>query len=357
MRVLEYKDYENLFIGSKIFGCGGGGDPEKAKKYLERLSKKNIQLVQLDELSGDSTIFTVFMIGSSASLEKIPKSIFDAKNKLEKMVGTLDAIIPVEIGPGAVFEALYYASEYNLPLIDADIVGGRSAPEVYLETITITNIKRTPMILINNNDEMIILKNINDWRRLEQISRGIATISGGYMHVIGYPMKVSDVKNILVKGSITKAIELGDYIRKGRISNALKKYGGSEIFKGTIKKVEKENRGGFLVGTSEIEGKEIFSNLRLKIWFKNENLISWIDNKKYVTCPDLICITDKNYNGIYNRDLEVGKDVVVIGIPADKLWRSKDGLNIFNPKTFGFNMDYTPMKESVNKALIRKDDK
>ncbi|MBI2543097.1 MAG: DUF917 domain-containing protein [Candidatus Aenigmarchaeota archaeon] len=344
MRLLNSEDYENLLIGSKILGCGGGGDPNKARKYLEKLSKSKVRMINLDELAENSKIFTVFMIGSSASEEKTPNTIFVAKDELEKIVGKMDAIIPVEIGPGAVFEALNYASEFDLPIVDADIVGGRSAPEVYLETITIGKIKRTPMILVNSDNDMIILKNIDDWTRIEKISRTFATVSGGYAYAVGYPMETGNVKNFLVKNSLTKSIELGNYIKNKNLREFFEKYGGKIIFKGILRKINKENKGGFLIGDIEIDGKDEFTNSELEIWFKNENLVSWINGKPYVTCPDLITITDPEYNGIYNRDLKVGMEVSVIGMPADEIWSSKEGIKIFNPRIFGFNIDYTPIK-------------
>lgn len=344
MRLLSSEDYENLLIGSKILGCGGGGDPDKARKYLEKLSKSKVQMINLEELSEDSKIFTVFMIGSSASEEKTQNIIFNGKNELEKIVGKVDAIIPVEIGPGAVFEALNYASEFNLPIVDADIVGGRSAPEVYLETITIGKIKRTPMVLVNNDNDVIILKNIDDWTRIEKISRMFATISGGYVYAVGYPMKTKNVKKFLVKNSLTKSIVLGNCVKNKTLREFFEKYGGRVIFKGILRELNKENKDGFLIGDIEIDGKDEFANSELKIWFKNENLVSWLNGKPYVTCPDIIAVTDLEYNGIYNRDLKVGMEVSVIGMPADEIWSSEEGVKIFNPRIFGFNMDYTPIK-------------
>ncbi len=233
MRLLNSEDYENLLIGSKILGCGGGGDPDKAKGYLKKLSENKVRMIDLDELSDNSTIFTVFMIGSSATEEKTPKIIFDAKNELEKIVGKLDAIIPVEIGPGAIFEALNYAVEFNLPIVDSDIVGGRSSPELYLETITIGKIKRTPMVLVNNDNDTIILKDINDWFRIEKISRMFATISNGYIYAVGYPMKIKNVKNLLIKNSLTKSTELGICIKIGKLDKFFKRYGGGIILRGS----------------------------------------------------------------------------------------------------------------------------
>ncbi len=36
--------------------------------------------------------------------------------------------------------------------------------------------------------------------------------------------------------------------------------------------------------------------------------------------------------------------VSVIGLPVDDIWSSKEGIEIFNPRIFGFNIDYIPIK-------------
>ena len=53
---------------------------------------------------------------------------------------------------------------------------------------------------------------------------------------------------------------------------------------------EWEDRAGYMYGTTTIAGADGFKGHTLKVWFKNENHISWLDDKPYVTSPDMICL-------------------------------------------------------------------
>ena len=108
--------------------------------------------------------------------------------------------------------------------------------------------------------------------------------------------------------------------------------------------MKKEGRGGFLVGEALIvDGKS-----EARVWFKNENLMLWVDGKLKACAPDLICMLNtKNVYGTYNRDLAKGNQVTVVGIPALPIWRTKKGKELFGPRAFGFEEDYVDFKVSL----------
>lgn len=90
------------------------------------------------------------------------------------------------------------------------------------------------------------------------------------------------------------------------------------------------------------------------MWYKNEYLISWLDEKPYVTCPDSICVIEKQTcHGMsaWISDLKsyLGKGVVVVGIKAAELWRTARGIEIFSPKHFGYNIEYIPLEKIAYK--------
>ena len=56
------------------------------------------------------------------------------------------------------------------------------------------------------------------------------------------------------------------------------------------------------------EGKGEFKGHSFKVWFKNENHVSWLDEEPFVTSPDLVVIVDrKSGEGITNTLLEAGQ--------------------------------------------------
>ena len=91
-----------------------------------------------------------------------------------------------------------------------------------------------------------------------------------------------------------------------------------------------------------------FKGHTLRVWFKNENLISWLDDKPYVTCPDLICIVDNDncmgLGNMYELPSYREKKVTVFGFPAHELWKTDKGLKLWNPKNYGFNIEYKPLE-------------
>ena len=84
----------------------------------------------------------------------------------------------------------------------------------------------------------------------------------------------------------------------------------------------------------------------MKIWFKNENLVSWLDGAPYVTCPDLISLVEaQTGRPLSNTEVEAGQKVTAIGVKARPAYRTPEGIKVLSPKSFGFNMDYRPMEE------------
>jgi hypothetical protein len=105
-------------------------------------------------------------------------------------------------------------------------------------------------------------------------------------------------------------------------------------------------------GEHRYDGAGNFSGKKFRIWYKNENQISWLDEKPYATSPDLLCVVDaKTGKGLSNwgDDFAKNREVAVIGFRADDIWRSPEGLKIFNPGHFGFDIPYKPIERVVKK--------
>ncbi|TRO49120.1 DUF917 family protein, partial [Candidatus Bathyarchaeota archaeon] len=51
----------------------------------------------------------------------------------------------------------------------------------------------------------------------------------------------------------------------------------------------------------------------------------------------------------WGDDFAEGREVAVIGVPADDIWRSPEGLEIFNPGHFGFDIEYRPIEKVLGK--------
>lgn len=68
-----------------------------------------------------------------------------------------------------------------------------------------------------------------------------------------------------------------------------------------------------------------------------------LDGEPYVTVPDLICVfnLDETMPQL-NPYAEVGEHAAVIPLPAPEVWTTPRGLEVFGPRSFGYEIDYRP---------------
>lgn len=65
-----------------------------------------------------------------------------------------------------------------------------------------------------------------------------------------------------------------------------------------------------------------------------------MDDQVRLTCPDLICVVETETGSpITNPNCTQGMDVTVLGFPCHEIWKSQRGLDILNPRFFGFDSD------------------
>ena len=122
---------------------------------------------------------------------------------------------------------------------------------------------------------------------------------------------------------------------------------GYTLFKGEVRKADWRIEEGFTLGEVLIAGKADDLGHRYRIWYKNEHIVSWYDDEPDVTAPDLICVLDpKTGEAITNPNGREGMDVAVIGYPAQAMWRSPKGLEIFGPRHFGYDLPYRPIEKN-----------
>ena len=95
--------------------------------------------------------------------------------------------------------------------------------------------------------------------------------------------------------------------------------------------------GAAILGTGAYEGHT------LHIWYQNENIISWLDGEYFVTVPDLICVFNQDEQmPQLNPYAKVGEHVAVTALPAPAEWKTERGLEVFGPKSFGYDVEYAP---------------
>ena len=116
---------------------------------------------------------------------------------------------------------------------------------------------------------------------------------------------------------------------------------------GALKQLESILTDKFMVfyGDTIMDGIGEFKGHEYKVWYKNENLIAYRDGSVDVSVPDMICVMDKDGTPVTNPHYENGMELTVFVLPAPEIWKTKRGLEVFGPRSFGFNFDYVPFNE------------
>jgi hypothetical protein len=370
-RVLSRQEIDDFLAGAEILGTGGGGNLEGALariKYVEEHGKK-IRLIDPREVPDDAVATITGALGGGVSEEvrqKIMKKfgavprqdLMKTSILAEKMMAgylgeEISAFMAFELGCGNTILPACIAAVNDKPVVDGDF-SGRSVPQTELCTLNLKEIPFTPVALVTPWMETMLIKRAADYSRIEDLMRCIAVASGGSCLVLGPPLRGKTLSDSIVKNTVTGAMKLGRAIRgakeKGRdpVEAAVRAVEGYLLFRGRVTDFKREGGGGFMWGEHKYEGVDEFKGRKFRVWYKNENMISWLDNKPYVTCPDSLCVMDtETGRGLSNwgTDFTEGRRTSVIGIKAAGLWRTPRGLEIFNPRFFDFDIDYKPVEE------------
>lgn len=371
MKKLSRQDLYDILVGCTVLGTGGGGELDEGLKMIDKDIEKGYEfkLASLEEVPDDALIASPYNAGSISPLSEEDKEKFkDLKvdelynvnsfKALEEYLGQkFYGTVSTELGGSNSAIAFSVASKLGIPIIDGD-PAGRSVPELQQSTFEMSNIPINPLSVATKFGDVVIIKDVVDGSRAEDIVRAIAVASQNTVGVTDHPVLGKDIKNSVIPGAITYALKIGKALREAReqekeVSEEVVKAGnGYILFKGKVNDFNWIDEGGFTIGETYLEGQEDFKNSRYKIWYKNENMITWKNEKVHVTAPDLICILDrKNGMPITNPYFEKGMEVTVIGLPAPKEWRTKRGIDDLGPRHFGFDVDYVPIEKVMNNGF------
>ncbi len=369
-RLLGPVEVSDLCEGATVLGTGGGGSPELGLSILNRLLElgKEIRLISVEEVPDDEIVVHPSMVGSIAPSKSSKEDMEAYASKILSQEGPLltglrgleeilskkvYATMPVEIGGYNTPIAAILAGLAGLAFVDADTIG-RSKPELMMQTYTIHNVPITPMVLTDMQGNSVIVRRVASFKDAEKIARVLAVV-GGTTTAVRCPVRGDVLKRTVIPGGVSKAIEIGRARREAEahhedpVRAVISASGGMEFFRGEVDRFEWEDREGFLWGTITCRGEKQFEGHELKVWLKNENLISWLDGKAYVLTPDLICILDsKTGKPVTNSNMKEGMEVIIFGIPSHPFWRTEKAIDLVSPRHFGFDIPYTPMEKVIS---------
>jgi DUF917 family protein len=355
-------ELEDFLRGTNFLSASGGGEPDVQRNLLLDDMARGVKLswTPLDELDPDALICTACFSGSIApetfeasaeadliaGPERISRPMVESVRALEVELGRrIDGICSIEIGGINTSAVLDAAANLGIPMVDGDYAG-RAIPELHATTPHLFGVAVLPWASVDEYGNSIVIRKAASNAFAERIGKHLALASFGLIGCALAALPVSEVRRIHGRATIGESLAVGPGIRAARaprndpVVAAARTLGGWVLFSGTI--VEREWRNtGYLEGTHVIEGEGAFAGHQLKVWFKNENHLSWLDGADYVASPDLIEVCDAiTAEPLVNTYLEKGDRIAVVAARRREVWNSQAGLATLGPAHFGWH-DFT----------------
>lgn len=357
LSAIRLEDIDDIARGAAILGAGGGGDPFLGSLLAKHAIEQHgpVPLVEPTDVPDDALVLPVAIMGAPTVIVERPP----AGDELPRAVEAISRRIGRPVTHIAFFEAgglnsmtpIQVAAQTGLPLIDADGMG-RAFPELQMVSFSLEGISASPMALADDKGNVVLLEAAdNVWA--ERLAR-VSTVEMGCGAPIAlYPHSGAQTKTAQVPRTVTLARDIGRLIRETRAAHGdpavtvTERFSGRVLLRGKVTDTQRSTSGGFVRGSSTIEGFGDDEGSRLQLEFQNENLVAVRDGRLIATVPDLICVLDADTGEpITTEALRYGFRVTVIGLPCDPRWRTEQGLALVGPRYFGYDVDYAPVESA-----------
>lgn len=365
------QDIEDFTRGTDFMSASGGGPTTEARGFLNELiaEGKTVEWCDLAALADDALVASCFFTGSVAPTRyargdaeaahdvsvTVPHPTLAAVEELEARMGvTFDAIVPVEIGGNNTGNALATAMHLGKLVPDADYAG-RAIPETMCTAPHLAGFTMAPFACADYYDNRAFVANSANNVMSERFGKHLAMAAFGSIGCAAFVLTGRDVKNIAVPGTLTRSLTIGRAIREAREAGAdpVAALGDTvdglwPLFRGRIAKREWESREGYMWGEHLLEGGGDFAGHEMRLWFKNENHVSWLDGAPYVAGPDVLEVIDpETGDPLVNSFMEEGQNVAVIGIKRCAQFDTPQGIAALGPRHWGFDFDFKPIEDLV----------
>ena len=363
MRTLNREDLVNILYGAAILGTGGGGSLTEGIELIDEAlaAGKTFRLASFDDLAPEDLIGTPYGCGAISPLTEAERKKYArlpeaqenfyilCMKQMEAYMGKeLKAVISTELGGHNTATALYCGAMADKLIVDGD-PAGRSVPGLQHSTYYLHNVPMCPISVMNKFGEGAVVTSVFDDERAEDLVRALAVVSQNIVAVMDHVNTAEVLKNAVIRGAISQSEAIGKAFltakaQGGDFVSAVTEAGkGKPMFRGVVTKSTYETFFFNDTAATEIRGAGEYAGHTLRVWYQNENIIIWLDGEIFVTVPDLICLFDLDEKmpqlNPYARE---GENVAVIALPAPNEWTTQRGLEIFGPRFFGYDVDYTP---------------
>lgn len=371
-KLRSQEDCEDFILGCLFLGTGGGGSPEWGRRMLKGALEDGItpEWVDASDIPDDVWTVTPYGMGSIApvsqdtqqEIEQLglvrrfgDEAMAEVVKELGQYLGNpIGCLVAAEIGAGNSPAPLVTGARMGIPVVDGDYAG-RAVPEEMQATTYLYGKSSWPVASVDKWGDVAIVKSAVSSHMNERIGKMLAVAAYGSTTMAGTPLPAREMKEVLVHGTLTKCLAIGQAMREARtkgddpIDAALRVTGGWRLFEGVVTGKEWEDRGGYMFGTTHVKGSGAYKGQTLDVWFKNENHVSWLNGEPWICSPDLVSLLHRDSGeGTTNSHIKEGDDVVAVGMKGLEAFRTDFGLNrAAGPRYFGFDIDYVPIEKLV----------
>lgn len=363
----EQADLEALLIGLGIFGTGGGGDPKGWGRSVfdaDSEAGRTYELVDPEDVPDNATIVSGGYLGSVAEDTALNRLIgsWESSFELERAIRILerergcktDFLVPFELGGGNTPVVMSCAARLGIPTIDGDGVG-RAAPETHMCSFLGHGISLTPMPLVGGDGTELIVRS-GDIFLADAVGRCVASLHGGLLANAHYGMRGADLKRSVIPGSITRALELGRFIRgcgqRGEtgLDAVCEALGASAVMHARVSRITPREGIGFYVVDVRLAGLGRDTGRTVDLVIMNEVMCAKESGEPLCVFPDLLLLLNpETLEGVMTPELTLHTEVLVAALPCHNTLRaalnSEDGARAFSPKRYGEQFAYVPVEE------------
>jgi DUF917 family protein len=367
VRNLNEQELVDILVGSCIQSTRNCDPRRSIESVTQALADgKEFRLISTENFPNDGMVVAVQGLGGGGAWDyviertdkqKLPTIEDPRRNVVELLSSYLGkeftALVRSEAA-AATATALLLAADLGIPVLDGGITG-RAVPEVQQSIPWINGIASIPTAIVTRWGDEIIIKHAVDEYRVEDIGRAIAVASGGSAVITMTPMSGEQIKQGVIPGNLSEALEYGKTVREAReagedpIAALVEVAGGYKLFQGIVTRSDDRGDRGFNWVEAEFRGVDEFHGHSYRIFVKNENIVGWLDGRVDAISPDYIYNLDPETGesnlGVGVGGYTIGEEVVIVGVPAAAQWRSEKGIELMGPRHFGFDFDYIPIEE------------
>ncbi len=355
-RQITLGDVPAIALGAGVLGTGGGGSTYIGQTWLERELRQrrtSCTVVDAADIPDEMVLCSVSTMGApTVSNEKLMngEEFVIGVRALEAHAGVrMGALLIGEIGGSNALKPLIAGLQLGLPVVDGDAMG-RAFPELQMDTFSIGGVKISPLALVDDRGNVVILDHIDTPLRVEQYARALTIEMGGSAALMMPVVTGRVMKQHLIRGTLTLAQRLGQAVLDARAASedAAERVAalgnGRVLFRGKISDIERRTVQGFARGRMRLTGFGPGA-AAMEIVFQNENLIAWQEVRIVCTVPDLITVLSlEDGEPVGTEALRYGLRVAVIALPAPRELRTPAALAVIGPAAFGYpDVRYQPM--------------